>query len=107
MNEYEIEYYVKILEKRNIKIDEENLLIANKIRSKIIKKAILFHIILSLLVVIICFVFIKNYYIIMLSMILLIFFQKRIVDNIYNIIINKKYSKNLSKDFLERIKNEY
>ena len=107
MNDYEIEYYVNILEKRNIKIDDESLKVANKIRSKILKKAIISHILLSLSVIIFCRVFVKNYYIMMTLMILLIFFQKRIVDKMYNFIINKEYNRNLSNKFLERIKNEY
>lgn len=107
MNDYEIEYFVGILEKKNRKIDDESMNIANKIRIKNIKRSFQIQIAIYIVIIIVCLFFVRSYYITMPVMILLIFFRDRVLNKIYDRIMKREYKKNLSDDFIERINNEY
>ncbi|WP_068268964.1 hypothetical protein [Caviibacter abscessus] len=115
MSEYEIEYMVNVLEKSAYKIDEETIKIVEKIRNKRVKKALKIYIIcliLFLLILFTLFVLLRinitlKLIAVTVCMIILIVFQRFIVDKIIDKLRKREYSQNLSEEFIERIEKQY
>lgn len=114
MNEYELEYYVSTEEIKHRYIDDETLKKVRKVRSKILKRALLIYLVSLVILVILMFhILIRiphettSLIIAIIAVILIIALQKPCVDKLYKFLMKRKYKKYLSKDFIERMKNEH
>lgn len=114
MNEYELEYYVSTEELKHRYIDEQTLKKVRRVRSRILRKALFIYLVALIIVVALIFhilLRIPHETIPLLAaiavVILIIALQRICVDKIYKVLIKRKYRKHLTKEFIERMKNEH
>lgn len=115
MNNFEIEYLVDAREFCELYIDEDYRKIAYSIRNKRTKSSLKIYLLFLILTVFILIYFtIKininqniKAVILIISMLILIAFQKIIVDMIYDKIKKHNFKENLTDEFIERISNKY
>ncbi|WP_288847996.1 hypothetical protein [uncultured Sneathia sp.] len=114
MNDYELEYFVATEELKHRYIDSETLKKVRKVRSRILRNALLIYIVLLAIIVFILFhvlIRIPNETVSLILgiivLILIIALQRPCVDKMYRFLMKRKYKKHLSKEFVERLKNEH
>ena len=114
MNDYELEYYVSIEELKHRYIDEDTLQKVRKVRSKILRLALVIYTIFLVFVIYLMYHFLIRlpYETVSLGLgiaiiIAIIAMQKPCVDYIYIKLMKRKYKKHLTKEFIERLKDEH